>query len=103
MIDGGVSRRVPTIVKALFFALFLASAAFAQPVVGPEVTTPPLEGLGDFSLAPQRDGFVLAWEQAGRINAGHLDARLHLNASPPPLPLFYSYPAALLPDLVCYG
>jgi hypothetical protein len=90
-------------VKALFFALFITSAALAQPVVGPEVTTPPLEGLGDFSVAPQRDGFAFAWEQAGRINAGHLDATLHLTANPLQLPLFDSAATALLPAVASNG
>ena len=93
-----------TIVKTLFFAFFfIASAAFAQPVVGPEVSTPPLEGLGEASLAPQHDGFVLAWEQAGRIYAGHLDATLHLTASPLQLPLFDAAATAILPAVASNG
>lgn len=103
MIDGGGSRRVPTIVKALFFAFFITTAALAQPVVGPEVMTPPLIGLGDVSLAPQHDGFVLAWEQAGRIYAGHLDATLHLTASPLQLPLFDAAATAILPAVASNG
>ena len=67
--------------KALLLTLFVTTAALAQPVVGPEVTTPPLTALGDISLAPQSDGFVVAWEQAGRIYAGHLDATLHLTGA----------------------
>src|SRR6476659_11249702 len=81
MIDGGESRRVLPRMKALLLTLFVTTAALAQPVVGPEVTTPPLTALGDISLAPQSDGFVVAWEQAGRIYAGHLDATLHLTGA----------------------
>jgi hypothetical protein len=67
--------------KALLLTLLMTTAALAQPVVGPEVTTPPLTALGDISLAPQSGGFVVAWEQAGRIYAGHLDATLHLTGA----------------------
>lgn len=77
MIDGGGRRRVHTTVKALVLALLLATSALAQPVVGPEMTTPPVE-FGDVAIAPLRDGYVAAWSDAGRIHVAHLDASLRV-------------------------
>lgn len=53
------------------FSMFLATTAAAQPVVGPEVSVPPIE-LGDSAIAPLRDGLVAAWSDADRIHVAHV-------------------------------
>jgi len=68
--------------KALLFALFVANSALAQPIVGPELTTPPVDRGGDIAIAAQRDGYVVAWSTAGHILAGHLDSTLQLTDPP---------------------
>ncbi|HEX3110448.1 MAG TPA: hypothetical protein VHU41_15235, partial [Thermoanaerobaculia bacterium] len=73
-------------VVIIFFA-FAAIPVFAQPVVGPEVTSAPMDGVGQFALAPQRDGFILAWEQNGRIHVGPLDSALQLQGGALELPI----------------
>lgn len=87
MIDGGGARRVLTSVKAFFFSLFLAASAAAQPFVGPEVASPPITRLTDFTLAPLRDGYLLAWAQPGHLFVGRLDSSLQANTSPLDIPL----------------
>jgi len=67
-----------TVMKALLFALFLANSAVAQPVVGPEVLSTPIEALGDVALAARQGGFVIAWEAAGHVYVGDLDSTLQL-------------------------
>jgi hypothetical protein len=67
--------------KALLFALFLANSALAQPVVGPEVFSTPIEALGDIALAARPGGFVIAWEAAGHFYVGDLDSTLQLEGS----------------------
>lgn len=73
--------------KTLFLALLVATSAAAQPVVGPEVTSAPMDGVGQFALAPHRDGFILAWEQNGRIHVGRLDSALQLEGGALELPI----------------
>ncbi|HEX3580915.1 MAG TPA: hypothetical protein VH087_04075 [Thermoanaerobaculia bacterium] len=89
--------------KTLLFTLLLATSAVAQPVVGPEVASAPLPSLGDFAVAPQRDGFVIAWEQGGRIYAGQLDSSLHLTAAPLELPVTDSRAVASSPAIASDG
>ncbi len=87
MIDGRGPGCVPRTVKAFLFALFVATSVAAQPVVGPEVSSPPIAGLTDYALAPLRDGYFLAWAQEGHLYAGRLDSTLHLTATPADIPL----------------
>jgi hypothetical protein len=72
---------------AIILFAFAAIPLFAQPVVGPEVTSAPMDGVGQFALAPQRDGFVIAWEQNGRIHMGRLDSALQLEGDAIQLPI----------------
>lgn len=89
--------------KSLLLALFISVSALAQPVVGPEVTSAPLVNLDDYAIAPQRDGFVLAWTAEGRLFAGHLDASLHITAPPLELPLYTAAATASLPAIASNG
>jgi hypothetical protein len=89
--------------RRLLLALLLAASAAAQPVVGPEVTSAPLSNLDDYAIAPQRDGFVLAWTAEGRLFAGHLDATLHITAPPLTVPLFDPNATAALPAIASNG
>ncbi len=66
----------------LFVAVFAASSVLAQPVVGPEVVSAPIEGLGDVALAPLRDGFVIAWVASNHVYVGKLDSALQLEGCP---------------------
>jgi len=68
--------------KRLLLALCFALPALAQPIVGPELTTPPVDRGGDIAIAAQRDGYVVAWSTAGHILAGHLDSTLQLTDAP---------------------
>ena len=63
--------------KAFLFALLLAASAAAQPVVGPEVRSAPIEAFGDVALLPEADGYVIASSQGHQISIGRLDATLH--------------------------
>ena len=89
--------------KSLLLALLLSISALAQPVVGPEVASAPLTNLDDYAIAPQRDGFVLAWTADGRLFAAHLDRTLHMTAPPLTLPLFDSAATAALPAIASNG
>lgn len=89
--------------KSFVFALLLAASVFAQPVVGPVVTSDPLDNLDDYVIAPQRDGFVLAWTSAGRLYAGRLDATLHLTSPPLLLPLTQPGTNAATPAIASNG
>ncbi len=89
--------------KHLLLALLLSVSALAQPVVGPEVATAPLEGFGSCSIVPQRDGYVLAWEQGGRVHTGHLDSALHLTDRDLLLPLGDDSDSASLPTVASNG
>ena len=73
--------------KTLLFALFLATSAAAQPFLGPEVASPPITNLTDFTLAPLRDGYLLAWAQPGHLFVSLLDSNLQGNTSPLDIPL----------------
>lgn len=82
IIDGGGLRRVSTTMRTFLFALLVATSAVAQPVVGPEVKSAPIDNLGDAALLPQGDGYLIAWSQGDHINVGHLDATLHETDAP---------------------
>lgn|GEM_PF-2328670 len=81
----------------------LATAALAQPVVGPEVVSPPLTAFDGASIAPLRDGYVIAWSEDGRIRAGHLDATLHLTGAMLDLPVYDADGAARRPSVATTG
>lgn len=89
--------------KSLLVILLLSVSALAQPVVGPEMTSTPIEKLDDYALAPQRDGFVLAWTAAGRMHAAHLDASLHPTAPALELPFVDPAAAAVMPAIASNG
>lgn len=89
--------------KAFLFALLLATSAGAQLVVGPEVLSTPIDRLGDIALAPQRGGFVVAWEAAGRIYAGHLDDALQATGPILTLPLSDPQASATSPAIATNG
>ena len=75
----------------------------AQPIVGPEVVTPPLAAFGGASIAPIRDGYVIAWSEGGRIRAGHLDSTLHLTGTLLELPLYQFAGSARHPSVATIG
>ncbi len=89
--------------KSALLVLIFTASALAQPVVGPEVTSAPLANLDDYAIAPQRDGFVLAWTAGGRLFAAHLDGTLHVAAPPLDLPLFDPAASAVLPAVASNG
>lgn len=89
--------------KMFLLSLLVAATAAAQPVVGPEVRSAAIENLDDYAIAPQRDGFVLAWTANGRLFAGHLDSSLQITAPPLTVPLFDPAAAAALPAIASNG
>lgn len=104
MIDGRGPGCVPRTVKAPLVAVVLAaSSAMAQPVVGPEVATPPIAAFGGASVAPLRDGYAIVWSEQGRIRAGHLDATLHLTGALLDLPLYQGGGTAKRPSVATTG
>jgi len=94
---------VRSISVAIIFFAFATIPLFAQPVVGPEVTSAPLDGVGQFALAPQRDGFIIAWEQNGRIHVGLLDSALQLEGGVLELPVSEAGRNANFPSLATNG
>src|ERR1700756_4689438 len=103
IIDGGDPRCVSMAMKALLLAFLFAATAAAQPVVGPEVISSPIEALDDFAVAPEHDGFVLAWTAAGHLYTGHLDSTLHLTGTPLLVPLVDPRTAAVTPAIASDG
>ncbi len=89
--------------RAFLLTLLIATSALAQPVVGPEVRSTPIEALDDYDIAPQHDGFVLAWTAGGRLYTGHLDATLHLTGAPFLIPLVDPRTAAVTPAIASDG
>jgi hypothetical protein len=73
--------------KTFLLSILIATAVAAQPIVGPEVKSAPIDVLGDAALLPQGDGYLIAWSQRDRINIGHLDATLHETDTPFAVPL----------------
>lgn len=73
--------------KSLLLALLIATSVAAQPVVGPEVRSAAIDGLGDVAVLPQGDGYLIAWSQRDQIHVGHLDATLHETDTPFDVPL----------------
>ena len=90
-------------VSLFALTLFLTAGAVAQPVVGPEVTSTTIEALDDYDIAPQHDGFVLAWTAGGRLYTGHLDSTLHLTGAPFQIPLVDPTTAAVTPAIASDG
>lgn len=89
--------------KTFLLTLFVTISALGQPVIGPEVTSVPMDGVGNFTLAPQQDGFVVAWEQNGRIHVGHLDSALQLEGGALELPVSSAGRIASSPSVATNG